>query len=151
MEAVRRNEPRFPSDLMFQLGSEKARNLRSQFATSSSGGYDGRRYLPDAFTECGVALRSTILSSPPAIAANTLTRTLVQLLLPQRQYATIRQNVGELSQRVQSHDEEPQRPRASRTSENRALGLLRLLAVLVERGQPRWRVEPLQVVIRMSV
>jgi len=34
-EQVRRNSVRFPSDFMFQLTSEEAENLRSQFATSS--------------------------------------------------------------------------------------------------------------------
>lgn len=45
-QAVRRNRARFPADFMFQLSAEEARNLRSQFATSSSDGYGGRRYLP---------------------------------------------------------------------------------------------------------
>jgi len=34
-EQVRRNVTRFPADFMFQLTSEEADNLRSQFATSS--------------------------------------------------------------------------------------------------------------------
>jgi len=42
-EQVKRNISRFPSDFMFQLSSEEADNLRSQFATSSSG-HRGRRY-----------------------------------------------------------------------------------------------------------
>src|SRR2546427_8851769 len=49
-EAVRRNKARFPSDFMFQLSAKEARYLRSQFATSSSGGYGGRRYLSFALT-----------------------------------------------------------------------------------------------------
>src|SRR5438093_10916537 len=53
-EAVRRNRPRFPADFMFQLSAEEVRDLRSQFATSSSGSYGGRRYRPHAFTEQGV-------------------------------------------------------------------------------------------------
>jgi hypothetical protein len=35
-EQVKRNISRFPSDFMFQLSTEEADNLRSQFATSSS-------------------------------------------------------------------------------------------------------------------
>ena len=35
-QAVRRNADRFPDDFMFQLTEEEARNLRSQFVTSSS-------------------------------------------------------------------------------------------------------------------
>jgi hypothetical protein len=48
---VRRNKKRFPSDFMFQL--TKKENLRCQNVTSS---YGGRRYIPYAFTEQGVAI-----------------------------------------------------------------------------------------------
>ena len=44
-EAVKRNEDRFPADFMFQLTAAKIEILRSQTATSKSGG-GGRRYLP---------------------------------------------------------------------------------------------------------
>ena len=64
--AVRRNSKRFPEDFMFQLTDEEFNNLRLQFATSSSG-YGGRRYLPYAFTEHGVAMLSSILSSDRAV------------------------------------------------------------------------------------
>src|SRR5947209_889012 len=105
-EAVRRNRARFPSDFMFQLSAEEARYLRSQFATSSSDSYGGRRYLPYAFTEQGVAMLSSVLSSPRAVAVNVLImRTFVHLRRVEGQYAELRQHVGELAQRVQSHDE----------------------------------------------
>ena len=49
----------------------KNENLRSQFATSSSGpGRGGRRYLPYAFTEHGVAMLSSVLNSEQAIEVN---------------------------------------------------------------------------------
>src|SRR5438094_9199388 len=105
-EAVRRNRARFPSDFMFQLNAEEARNLRSQSATSSSGGYGGRRYLPYAFTEQGVAMLSSVLSSPRAIAVNVLImRTFVQLRRAEGQYAELRQRVEELAEKFRGHDE----------------------------------------------
>ncbi len=52
IQAVKRNKKRFPDDFMFQLSKREFTNLRSQFVTSSWG---GRRYLPYAFTEQGVA------------------------------------------------------------------------------------------------
>ena len=105
-EAVRRNKARFPSDFMFQLSAEEARNLRSQFATSSSGGYGGRRYRPYAFTEQGVAMLSSILTSPRAIAVNVLImRAFVQLRRTEGHHTELRHLVGELAQRVQGHDE----------------------------------------------
>ncbi|HYW47641.1 MAG TPA: ORF6N domain-containing protein [Bryobacteraceae bacterium] len=70
-EAVRRNRNRFPEDFMFQLTTEEAENSRSQFATSSSG-YGGRRYLPYAFTEHGVAMLSSVLRSDRAVQMNIL-------------------------------------------------------------------------------
>src|SRR2546422_5659775 len=105
-EAVRRNRARFPSDFMFQLSAEEARYLRSQFATSSSGGYGGRRYLPYAFTEQGVAMLSSVLGSPRAIAVNVLImRTFVQLRRAEGQYAELRQRVEELAEKFRGHDE----------------------------------------------
>ena len=82
-EQVRRNLKRFPEDFMFQLSKEEAECLRSQFATSkeseealrsqfatSKTGRGGRRYLPYAFTEQGVAMLSSVLSSERAIEVN---------------------------------------------------------------------------------
>jgi hypothetical protein len=66
-QAVRRNEKRFPEDFMFVLSNQEVRNLRSQIVTSSWG---GRRYLPMAFTEQGVAMLSSVLNSDRAIQVN---------------------------------------------------------------------------------
>jgi hypothetical protein len=57
-EQVKRNPNRFPKDFMFTLSQREYENLMSQNATSSWG---GRRKLPNAFTEQGVAtqLRET--------------------------------------------------------------------------------------------
>jgi len=68
-EQVRRNLSRFPEDFMFKLTESEAHLLRSQFATSK-GGRGGRRYLPYAFTEQGVAMLSSVLNSGRAIKVN---------------------------------------------------------------------------------
>jgi hypothetical protein len=68
-EQVKRNRARFPGDFMFQLTVSEAEILRSQFTTSKKGG-GGRRYLPYAFTEQGVAMLSSVLNSPRAIQVN---------------------------------------------------------------------------------
>lgn len=67
-QAVKRNADRFPSDFMFQLNGEEVDDLRSQSATSRSWG--GRRTLPFAFTELGVAMLSSVLNSKRAIQVN---------------------------------------------------------------------------------
>ena len=70
-EAVRRHNDRFPEDFMLQLTEEEADSLRSQVATSNVG-RGGRRYLPYAFTEHGVAMLSSVLRSPRAVQMNIL-------------------------------------------------------------------------------
>ena len=70
--AVRRNAERFPEDFMFQLTPEETESLRFQFETSKKGGRGGRRYLPYAFTEHGVAMLSSVLNSDRAVQMNIL-------------------------------------------------------------------------------
>jgi hypothetical protein len=67
-QAVKRNAARFPDDFRFQLTDDEAVALRSQIVTSKGRG--GRRYLPYAFTQEGVAMLSSVLSSPRAVAVN---------------------------------------------------------------------------------
>ena len=66
--AVKRNPDRFPEDFMIQLTTEEVAALRCQIGTSKGKG--GRRYLPYAFTEHGVAMLSSVLNSKRAIAVN---------------------------------------------------------------------------------
>jgi len=68
--SVKRNIKRFPSDFMFQLTGEEWDILRLQFATSNRNTRGGRRYLPFAFTEQGVAMLSGLLNSDIAIEMN---------------------------------------------------------------------------------
>jgi hypothetical protein len=68
-EQVRRNLSRFPEDFMFQLTELETQLLRSQIATSKEG-RGGRRYLPYAFTEQGVAMLSSVLNSERAVQVN---------------------------------------------------------------------------------
>ena len=66
-EQVKRNIERFPEDFMFQLTVKEYENLMSHFATSSWG---GRRKMPFAFTEHGVLMLSSVLSSKRAVQVN---------------------------------------------------------------------------------
>src|SRR5437667_12375729 len=56
IRSVKRNLDRFPEDFMLQLTAEEWEPLRSQIGISNQRG--GRRYLPYAFTEHGVAMLS---------------------------------------------------------------------------------------------
>lgn len=66
-EQVRRNIERFPQDFMFQLTRKEFDYLRSQNATSR---WSKRRSNPYAFTELGVSMLSSVLTSKRAIEAN---------------------------------------------------------------------------------
>src|SRR5262245_55305398 len=66
-QAVRRNLARFPEDFMFRLTSEEAEPMRSQSVTGSKRNV---RFEPYAFTEQGVAMLSSVLRSPRAVAVN---------------------------------------------------------------------------------
>ena len=82
-ESVRRNIERFEGDdFMFELTSEEYNSLiislRSQIATSNERG--GRRHMPFAFTEQGVAMLSSVLKSERAILVNrSIIRTFVSI------------------------------------------------------------------------
>jgi hypothetical protein len=66
--AVKRNIKRFPEDFMFELSKDEWDSLRLHFETSNQRG--GNRYLPNAFTEQGLAMLSGILNSDKAIQVN---------------------------------------------------------------------------------
>lgn len=69
VQAVNRNRNRFPEDFMFQLSKEEFGVLRSRFVISNTG-RGGRRYLPYALTEQGVAMLSSVLRSQRAVQVN---------------------------------------------------------------------------------
>ena len=64
--AVKRNRERFPEDFAFILTNQEVESLRLQIGTSKKG-RGGRRYLPYAFTEHGIAMLSAVLHSERAI------------------------------------------------------------------------------------
>lgn len=66
-KAVKRNIKRFPDDFMFRLTKKEFDDLIFQIGTSSWG---GTRKLPNAFTEQGVAMLSSVLHSEMAIMVN---------------------------------------------------------------------------------
>lgn len=68
-QAVKRNLNRFPEDFTFMLTPEEAIELsRSQFVILKRG--QNIKYLPYAFTENGVAMLSSVLSSERAVEVN---------------------------------------------------------------------------------
>ncbi len=102
-KAVSRNRERFPEDFMFRLTAEEARNLRFQFGISSWG---GRRVIPYAFTEQGVAMLSSVLNSERAVKVNiAIMRAFVKLRETLETNRELAQKFSELEKRVGKHDE----------------------------------------------
>jgi len=69
-QAVKRNTDRFPEQFRFQLTMEENSDLKSQIVISNTGddnSHGGRRTLPYAFTEQGIAMLSAILKSDVAV------------------------------------------------------------------------------------
>lgn len=85
-QAVRRNIDRFPPDFMMQMTKDELENWRSQNVTSNSKAVImGLRYNPFCFTEQGVAMLSSVLRSPKAIAVN------IQII---RSFVVLRKEIG---------------------------------------------------------
>lgn len=103
-EQVKRNKERFPSDFMFQLTSDEAKRLRSQFATSKRG---GRRYRPYAFTEHGAIMAASVLNSHRAIEVSVyVVRAFVKLREMLRTHKELARRLAELEKRIEGYDEE---------------------------------------------
>jgi len=78
-KAVKRNIDRFPDDFMFQLNKDEWESLIFQNGISSLQ-HGGRRFMPYAFTEQGVAMLASVLNSPKAVNVNiSIMRAFVQL------------------------------------------------------------------------
>ena len=60
-QAVKRNIRRVPADFMFQLSKEEFEHWKSQNMISNAGDKMELRKLRYAFTEPGVAMRSSVL------------------------------------------------------------------------------------------
>ncbi len=104
IQAVKRNIDRFPIDFMFQLSDAEFGNLRSQIVTSSWG---GRRYLPYAFTEQGVAMLSSVLRSERAVEVNiAIMRTFVKLREILADNALLRRKIESMERKYEERFEQ---------------------------------------------
>jgi hypothetical protein len=95
---------RFPKDFMFAITQKEFDNLKSQNATSSWG---GRRKLPNAFTEQGVAMLSSILNSDTAIEVNIR---IIRVFTRLREYALTHKEIllqlGKLEKEVKGNSKD---------------------------------------------
>jgi len=115
-QAVKRNSERFPADFMFQLTWDEVENQRSQIVIFEKKGNDstysvsGReaskskpKYRPNAFTEQGVAMLSSVLKSPRAAAVNVeIMRAFVRLREILNSHADLARKMDALEKRYDS-------------------------------------------------
>jgi hypothetical protein len=94
-QQVKRNIKRFPADFMFELTSTEFGSLRSQIVTSKRG---GSRYTPMAFSEQGVAMLSSVLSSEKAIQVN------IEIMRAFSKYRALLRGNDDLKQEIKNLD-----------------------------------------------
>jgi len=98
MQAVKRNNRRFPLDFMFQLTRKEFDALRSQIVISKSRG--GRRHLPYAFTEHGAIMAANVLNNERAVEASVqVVRAFVKLRQMLASNAELSRKLNELEQK----------------------------------------------------
>jgi len=117
-QSVTRNKDRFPDDFMFQLTKTEVQSLRSQLVTSKNDGClrsqivilePGKysKYLPNVFTEQGVAMLSSVLASPRAIEVNiAIMRAFVRLRTIVSAHKELAEKLRELERKIGRHDKE---------------------------------------------
>ena len=131
-QAVKRNIDSFPEDFMFQLTAEEWEEMpsqmmipyyqiednqktnSSQFVISSDpnlksqnviSSWGGRRKLPYAFTEHGVAMLASVLKSPTARRMSiAIVRAFIAMRKMILQYSEVIKVIDELKNRIDGHD-----------------------------------------------
>jgi hypothetical protein len=102
-KAVRRNPDRFPPDFMFQLTADEAVGLRFHIGTLKRGQHF--KYLPQVFTQEGVAMLSSVLRSPRAIQVNiAVMRVFVRLRQALALHKELADKLAELERKIEGHD-----------------------------------------------
>ncbi len=109
-QAVKRNRDRFPEDFMFQLTQEEAKSwwtelidarLRSQIVTLKRGQH--MKYRPYAFTEHGILMLSSVLSSERATQVNiAIMRAFVRLRQILASHSELARKLEELEKKYDS-------------------------------------------------
>ncbi len=103
-QAVKRNLDRFPGDFMFPLTPDEFDGLRSQIVISNVG-RGGRRHPPYAFTEHGVVMAASVLSSPQAVEVSVFVmRAFVKLRQLAVAHKGMSAKLDQLERQVGDHD-----------------------------------------------
>jgi hypothetical protein len=99
---VKHNIERFPEDFMFRITKDEYEDLKCKKCISSWG---GRRSLPLAFTEPGVAMLSSVLRSVRAVTVNiAIMRAFIKLRQLNADKFELNNKLSLLEKRVLKHD-----------------------------------------------
>lgn len=96
-QQVKRNLDRFPEDFMFELTKDELVLVVSQNVTPSKKRFGGS--LPYVFTEQGIAMLSSVLTSPRAVQVN------IQIMRTFAKLREIMASHGELRIRIEEMEE----------------------------------------------
>jgi len=101
---IRRNPLRFPEDFAFQLTNEEWENLKCQKGISCSA-WGGRRHAPYVFSEQGVGMLASVLSSERAALVNVaIIRAFVRLRQLLSTHKELAAKLVELEKKIGAHD-----------------------------------------------
>ena len=93
------------ADRTVRLSNQEVRALRFQIGTSSAA-HGGRRYLPFAFTEQGIAMLSSVLNRERAVAVNIeIMRAFIHMREMLSSNAEMRAQLEQLERKLASHDD----------------------------------------------
>ena len=106
---VKRNITRFPADFMLELTRDEYNALRCQNVTIENGRGAHSKYLPFAFTENGVAMLSSVLTSETAAQVNIqimraftmMRKTLSAIIQTERKQEQLEMKVERLSNYIE--------------------------------------------------
>ena len=106
---VKRNITRFPADFMLELTRDEYNVLRCQNVTIENGRGAHSKYLPFAFTENGVAMLSSVLTSETAAQVNIqimraftmMRKTLSAIIQTERKQEQLEMKVERLSNYIE--------------------------------------------------
>ena len=102
-QQVKRNKERFPDDFMFHLTKDEAEMLVSQNVIPSAKYFGG--FLPYVFTQEGIAMLSSVLTSPKAAKVNiAIMRAFVKLRQFLSAHKELAEKLEELERKYQLHE-----------------------------------------------
>jgi hypothetical protein len=107
LQAVKRNQERFPPDFAFRLTRAEVEELRTERSQSVIFDRSDFKHLPMAFTEHGAVMAAAVLSSPRAVQMSIyVVRAFIRMRAWFMDQAELSRRLARLEQKVGAHDEE---------------------------------------------